>query len=114
MRATAMVLFLYDPCGASPWARLFWTPGRCALRYPDCTNSKSHNCCIGEVGTPDAYVAGDDTPPRIPGRQGNQRFLERGKPGAVKDPRADVSDFVVLPIVAAVILGYHHMLERGP
>jgi hypothetical protein len=48
------------------------------------------------------------------GRQGDQRFLERCQPGAVKDPLADVSDFVVLPIVAAVILGYHHILERGP
>ena len=26
MRATAMVLFLYDPCGASSWARLSSTP----------------------------------------------------------------------------------------
>jgi hypothetical protein len=48
------------------------------------------------------------------GRPGDQRGLERGNPGAVQDPRAESSDVLVWPIVAAVIRGAHPRLTRGP
>jgi hypothetical protein len=59
--------------------------------------------------TPVARRTSHDRRPWSPGGQGQQRELWRGKARGVKHLRTDVLDFVVPPIVAAVIFGQHHV-----